>query len=111
MAMITIRDETEFDVPAREALLDAAFGEARFAKTAQRLREDRLPADGLSFIACVGGQLVGTLRLWDISAGPRRPALLLGPLAVAAKARRRGIGAALMRHGLTAARAGGHAAV
>jgi predicted N-acetyltransferase YhbS len=109
--MLTIRHETACDAPAREALLDAAFGAARFTKTAERLREDRLPADGFSFAACIGGQLIGTVRLWDISAGPGRPALLLGPLAVAAPARKRGIGAALMRHALAAARAGGHAAV
>jgi predicted N-acetyltransferase YhbS len=111
MAMVTIRHETAFDVPAREALLDAAFGEARFAKTAQRLREDRLPAQGMSFVACIGGQLIGTVRLWDISAGPCRPALLLGPLAVGSPARGRGIGAALLRHALAAAGADGHAAV
>jgi predicted N-acetyltransferase YhbS len=111
MAMITIRQETTFDVAAREALLDAAFGEARFTKTSQRLREDRLPADGLSFVACSGGQLIGTVRLWDISAGPGRPALLLGPLAVAAHARNRGIGAALTRHALAEACGLGHAAV
>ena len=109
--MITIREETAFDVAAREALLDAAFGEARFTKTSQRLREDRLPADGLSFVACRTGQLIGTARLWDISAGPGRPALLLGPLAVAAHARKRGIGAALMRHALAEASGRGHAAV
>jgi predicted N-acetyltransferase YhbS len=111
MAMITIRDETAFDVAAREALLHAAFGEARFAKTSQRLREDRLPADGLSFVACSGSQVIGTVRLWDISAGPGRPALLFGPLAVAAHARNRGIGAALTRHALARARRRGHAAV
>jgi predicted N-acetyltransferase YhbS len=111
MAMVTIREETAFDAAAREALLDAAFGEARFAKTSHRLRENRLPAEGLSFVACRGGQVIGTARLWDISAGPGRPALLLGPLAVAAHVRKRGIGAALMRHALAAVRDGGHAAV
>jgi predicted N-acetyltransferase YhbS len=111
MAMITISHETAFDVAAREVLLDAAFGESRFAKTAQRLREDRLPADGLSFVARNGGQLIGTVRLWEVSAGPGCPALLLGPLAVAASARNRGIGSALMRHALTEARDRGHAAV
>ena len=109
--MITIRHETARDIAGREALLDATFGEARFAKTSQRLREGRLSVDGLSFVACVAGQLIGTVRLWDISAGPGRPALLLGPLAVAAQVRKRGIGAALMWQALAAARAGGHAAV
>jgi len=109
--MITIRNETRLDVAQREALLDAAFGEARFAKTSERLREGRLPADGLSFIACTPVGLVGSVRLWNVSAGVGRSALLLGPLAVARHARNDGVGAALMRHALDAARHAGHGAV
>lgn len=109
--MLTIRDETRRDEAAREALLDAAFGDVRFTKTAERLRENRLPAPGLSFIACANGQLIGTVRLWNVSAGAGRPALLLGPLAVAPQARNHGTGAALMRHALRQARRYGHAAV
>jgi predicted N-acetyltransferase YhbS len=109
--MIDIRPETRRDLAAREALLDAAFGEARLAKIAQRLRENRLPAEHLSFVACRDGKLIGTVRLWNVSAGPGRPALLLGPLAVARECRNGGIGAALVRHALAAAAACGHAAV
>src|SRR5262252_4219083 len=110
-AMITIRTEAKRDVAAREALLDEALGPARFTKTAERLRDGRLPAERLAFVACDGRKLVGTVRLWDVSAGPGRPALLLGPLAVARDWRNQGIGAALMRHALAAATARGHAAV
>lgn len=109
--MITIRREAPFDVAAREALLDEAFGETRFAKTAERLREGRLPQSGMSFVACADGRLIGTVRLWNVSAGPTRPALLLGPLAVAPEFRKRGIGGRLMRHALAQARRHGHAAV
>jgi predicted N-acetyltransferase YhbS len=109
--MITIRPETKRDAVAREALLDAAFGPARFAKTAQRLRQGRLPAEHLSFVACRDGALIGTVRLWNVSAGPGRPALLLGPIAVARECRNAGVGAALMRHALAAAAARGHGAV
>jgi predicted N-acetyltransferase YhbS len=108
--MMTIRTEAKRDVAAREALLDAALGAARFAKAAERLRDGRLPAHGLAFVACDRGKLVGTVRLWDVSAGGR-PALLLGPLAVASHRRNQGVGAALVRHALTAATARGHAAV
>jgi predicted N-acetyltransferase YhbS len=111
MTMIAIRPETTLDIAAREALLDEAFGEARFAKTAQRLRDGRLPAQGLSFVARAGKRLVGTVRLWDIAAGPGRPALLLGPLAVAQELRNRGVGAELMRHALGQASRRGRAAV
>jgi predicted N-acetyltransferase YhbS len=109
--MIAIRPETKRDAAAREALLDEAFGAARFAKTAQRLREGRLPAEQLSLVACRDGKLIGTVRLWNISAGPGRPALLLGPLAVARQYRNAGVGAALIRHALAAASERGHGAV
>jgi predicted N-acetyltransferase YhbS len=109
--MIKIRPETAFDVARREALLDQAFGDCRFTKTAERLREQRLPAEGLSFIAASGRRVVGTVRLWDITAGPGRPALLLGPLAVAPDMRERGIGGALIEHALGEASRHGHVAV
>jgi predicted N-acetyltransferase YhbS len=108
--MITIRRERPTDVAAREALLDLSFGQCRFDKTSERLREGRLPADGLSFVAVEGGRLVGTVRLWHISS-PGRPALLLGPLAVSPDRRNRGIGASLIRRALRDARRLGHGAV
>ena len=52
--MITIREETFHDVDAREALLDACFGPARFQKTCERQREGRMPADGLSLVMMIG---------------------------------------------------------
>lgn len=106
--MATIWEEKFADVAAREALLDEAYGEARFAKTSERLREGRVPADGLSLVACERGRIVGTLRLWNIAAGPGRDALLLGPLAVHPQHRNRGIGAALMRRAIARARLAGH---
>ncbi|MEA2929286.1 MAG: hypothetical protein QOG38_1714 [Hyphomicrobiales bacterium] len=109
--MVTIRNERSTDIAARERLLDAAFGPARFAKASERLREGRFAADGLSFAAVENGGLVGTARLWNVSAGVGRPALLLGPLAVAADARNRGIGTALMQRALREARRLGHAAI
>jgi predicted N-acetyltransferase YhbS len=107
--MVTIRNETRLDASARDALLDEAFGAGRFAKTAERLRVGRLPA--MSFIAADEAGVVGTVRLWNVSAGRGRSALLLGPLAVTAAMRNRGLGAALVRHALRMARQAGHAAV
>jgi predicted N-acetyltransferase YhbS len=98
--MVTIRRERSADVAAREALLDVAYGPIRFSKTSERLREGRLPADGLSLVAVDGGRIVGSVRLWHVSAGPGRPALLLGPLAVQPDCRNRGIGSALVEHAL-----------
>jgi len=109
--MVTIRHEFSKDLAAREALLDLVFGDARYPKASERIREGRLPADGLSFAACDRGRLVGTVRLWHVSAGPERAGLLLGPLAVRPEYHGRGIGGALMRHALNAAKRLGHRAV
>ena len=48
--MIQIRQERHADHAAREALLDRAYGPSRFGKTSARLREGRLPAEGLSCV-------------------------------------------------------------
>jgi hypothetical protein len=109
-APFAIRAERASDVVAREALLDACFGDNRHARTCQRLRDGRAPAEGLAFSAVREGRLVGSVRLWHVSAGGV-PALVLGPLAVEGTSRKLGIGAALMDHALAAARARGHGAV
>ena len=109
-ASFAIRAEKASDVVAREALLDACFGKNRHMRTCQRLRDGRAPAEGLAFSAMAEGRLVGTLRLWHVSAGGV-PALVLGPLAVDSASRKLGIGAALMSHALAAAKARGHRAV
>ena len=108
--MITIRQECAADVAAREALLDAALP-ARFTKTSERLREGRLPAEGLALVAVRDDRMVGTVRLWHVSAGPGTPALLLGPLAVDPAHRGEGIGAKLMARALAGAGRRGHQAV
>jgi predicted N-acetyltransferase YhbS len=109
-APFAIRAEKASDVVAREALLDACFGENRHARTCQRLRDGRATAEGLALSAVSRGKLVGTLRSWHVSAGGTR-ALVLGPLAVDSAFRRFGVGAALMTRALAAARARGHRAV
>jgi predicted N-acetyltransferase YhbS len=128
--MLCITSEKPSDIRAREALLDAAFGPERFEKTCERLREGRLPARGLSLVAREGGVLVGTLRFWHVETATghqseslalagcekpaatfSRPALMLGPLAVAESHRSLGVGGQLMRRGLSLAGALGHKAV
>jgi len=109
--MIQIRNERLSDVDAREALLDAAFGETRYRKSSERLREDRLPAEGLSFIAAEGKRVIGTARLWNIACGNGEAALLLGPVAVAEDCRSRGLGGALVRRAIQTTRKLGYAAI
>ena len=109
-APFAIRAERASDAVARETLLDACFGENRQMRTCQRLRDGRAPAEGLALSVVRQGRLVGTVRLWHVSAGGV-PALMLGPLAVDDSCRKLGVGAALMDQALAAATALGHGAV
>jgi predicted N-acetyltransferase YhbS len=98
------------DAAAVEALVDRAFGPGRYAKTAERLREGREPLRELSFTARVGGEMVGCVRQWRILIGGK-PAVFLGPFAVDAAWRSRGLGAALIHRALDAAREAGERCV
>ncbi|HLL27809.1 MAG TPA: N-acetyltransferase [Xanthobacteraceae bacterium] len=110
--MIRIEREAPAEAGARESLLDLCLGRRRRKKTSERLREGRLPADGLSFSArAKNGRLIGTVRLWHVAAGREHPALLLGPLAVHPAHQGRGIGSALMRAAIEKASTLGHRAV
>jgi predicted N-acetyltransferase YhbS len=113
-APFVIRAERASDVVAREALLDACFGGNRHTRTCQRLRDGRAPAEGLALSVVrqngLKDRVVGTVRLWHVSAGGV-PALMLGPLAVDPSCRELGVGAALMNHALAAAKQLGHGAV
>jgi len=109
-APFVVRSERASYVVAREALLDASFGDNRHLRTCQRLRDGQAPAEGLALSAVSQGRLVGTVRLWHVSAGGV-PALTLGPLAVDPSCRKLGIGRALVQRALAAAKARGHGAV
>lgn len=109
-APYVIRAEASSDIAARESLLDVCFGASRHARTCQRLRDGRLPAEGLAFSAVAQGRVVGTIRLWHVDAGGRA-ALMLGPLAVDPGVRDLGLGGALMKHAIAEAGARGHGAI
>lgn len=116
-ASFTIVPETAADIAERETLLDLVMGEGRKRKSSEKLRRKRLPAEGLALIARdENGVMVGTVRLWHISAGKKAggqavPALLLGPLAVDISLAGRGVGSALMRQAIAAAKLLGHKAI
>jgi predicted N-acetyltransferase YhbS len=75
------------------------------------LREGRLPAEGLSFVATARGKIIGTVRLWNAEAGRGRAALVLGPLAVDPVYQGQSLGGRLMKHAIAAARMRGHDAI
>jgi predicted N-acetyltransferase YhbS len=107
---LIIRAEQPIDSQPIERLHERAFGPGRFARTASRLREGAPHLLDLSFTALVGTLLVGSIRLTPVLAG-EEPALMLGPLTVEPAFEGRGIGAALMRRSLEAAKEKGHSLV
>lgn len=116
-APFTVDDENAGDVLAREKLLDLAMGPDRREKSSEKLRRNRLPAEGLALVARdPAGHVIGTVRLWNIEAGVTPAgtpvdALLLGPLAVDPAHEGKGIGAALMRAAIARAHDRRHGAI
>jgi len=113
----SIAAETPADVVARENLLDRAMGPDRRLKSSEKIRRNRVPADGLALVARDNsGHVIGTVRLWNVEAGVTPEgnaidALLLGPLAVDDAQEGKGIGSALMRAAITEAHSRGHGAI
>ena len=105
-----VRPERPEDAPLVEALNETAFGPGRFAKSAYRLREGVSQVDALAFVAIEDGELRGSVRFWPVAIGGHK-VLMLGPLAVHASQRGRGIGVALMERALDEARRLGHSVV
>jgi len=90
---------------AVEQLYTTVFGAARFQKTSHQFRIGVAPVRPLSWVAMEGDRLAGVIRYWPIEVGPsRHPALLLGPLAIVADRKGRGIGSALVHKTLALAR-------
>lgn len=100
---IVLRSETPSDLSAVEQLYRAAFGPGRHTRTAYRLRGESTHDGGVSFVADRDGLVLGAIRQTRVSVGGA-PAFLLGPLAVAQTAAKRGIGRALLDRSIAAAR-------
>lgn len=98
--------ETPFDRAAVDRLVEQAFGPGRYAKTAERLRENNRSIADCCFVAREGGRVIGGVRLWPITVGGE-PSAFLGPIAVDAEGRKRGVGGALVERACEAARAAG----
>lgn len=103
-----VETERREDAPAVQALVLAAFGPGRFAKTAERVRETASIAAG--FVVRREGAVVGSVRLWTIRVG-LQDALFLGPIAVDAAARKAGLGQALVEACVAWSRSAGAAGI
>lgn len=95
-----------------ERVLDRAFGPGRFAKSSERVRERGAVHDyALSRVALdASGAVCGVCRMWRVSAGGV-VFHFLGPLAVDPGAQGEGVGLAIARESVIAAREAGGAGV
>jgi putative acetyltransferase len=106
-----LRQETERDHRAVHALHTAAFDRDAEAQLVAALRTSEQFIPALSIVAvdagCVAGHILfSVIRIRD--GGAEVPALGLAPLAVQPASQNRGIGSALVRHGLQTCRQFGH---
>lgn len=101
------------DIRQIKALLKTVFGENYREKSSYALRRGVDPVKGLSFVFRHDGDVLGTIGFWpaylqDLEKGHLQKILFLGPLAVSPLLQGQGIGASLLRKGLSAARFQGH---
>lgn len=114
-----IRPEEPSDFLAIHQLVETAFRTARVSSGDEqnfvlRLRRSANYIPELALVATEDGELIGHIMLTrsaiETPAG-ERPALVLAPLAVAAKRRRQGFGGQLVREAILRAKNLGHDAV
>ncbi len=89
-----------------ELINDEAFGPGRFAKAAQRIREQGPHDRTLSFVATDNGEVIASVRMTPVMAGEVK-GHLLGPLAVRPSHKNLGIGRELVKIAVEAARKAG----
>ena len=96
--MIQISIQKPDDDAAIDQLMAEAFGVKRFERSVWVLRPGP-PVPSLCLTINDDGQMVGSLRFWEVMLGNQR-ILLLGPLAVQPKLRGKGYGRMLVEEAL-----------
>lgn len=98
--MYTLKEEQDTDYWEVEALFDLCFAPGREALSSYRLRDGIDPVSRLCLVARdPEGVLGGAIRYWPVLV-ERKPALLLGPVAVHPTRAGEGLGGALIRETL-----------
>ena len=108
--MYQLTVETDDDWWEVEGLYDLVFAPGREALSSYRLREGVARLAPLCRVARDdAGVLAGAIRVWPITVGGRARAVLIGPIAVHPTRQGEGLGGALIRHAVDAARSDGWA--
>ena len=100
---VRLRPERSGEADEIRGVIEDAFGEAVVARLADALRASPDWIEGLSFVAELDGWIVGHILFSrSLLDAPRRlvDVLVLSPVSVATAHQGRGIGSALIRHGL-----------
>ncbi len=109
-----IRPETAADFTAITSLVDDAFGGTFESRLISNVRAGNTYLPRLTLVAVSGTRVVGHImfsRIEIVSEDSAVDAIALAPLAVVPEMQRRGIGSALVRHGLAACGSDGHGIV
>ncbi|MBS9718671.1 GNAT family N-acetyltransferase [Pseudohalocynthiibacter aestuariivivens] len=102
--MYRLTEETATDWWEVEAIYDLCFAPGREALSSYRLRDGISAVRELSLVARdEDGILAGAIRFWPVRIG-KRPALLLGPVAVHPTRQGEGLGGYLIQESLETAR-------
>lgn len=102
--MYRLTEETATDWWEVEAIYDLCFAPGREALSSYRLRDGIPAVRELSLVARdEDGILAGAIRFWPVRIG-KRPALLLGPVAVHPTRQGEGLGGYLIQESLKIAR-------
>ncbi len=104
---LTVRPAVPEDIAEISKLHARVFGPGRFARSAYRVREGKGHISRFCLVACLGKQVIASIRTTEIAIGGRRGAVLLGPVAVDGEHRSLGLGSKLIAAALDAARTGG----
>jgi predicted N-acetyltransferase YhbS len=108
---LVIRKALPADIAEISKLHARIFGPGRFARSAYRVREGKGHLSRFCLVVELGGQLVASLRMTEITIGGATGAALLGPVAVEPAHRANGVGTTLVTQALEAARSSGTALV
>lgn len=109
--MIRIRPEQPGEEAAIAALTSAAFANAEHSDGTEAAIIERLRAGNaltLSLVAVEDGRIAGHVAFSPVTIGGHEGWVGLGPVSVAPDRQGKGIGAALIREGLSQMRAAGH---
>ncbi|MFT3730159.1 MAG: N-acetyltransferase [Hyphomicrobium sp.] len=104
---LTIRPAQPADLAEISRLHARVFGPGRFARSAYRVREGKGHISRFCLVACLGNDIIASIRNTEIAIGGKSGAVLLGPVAVDGDHRSLGLGSKLIIAALDAARTGG----